>query len=147
VAIDTSGEWWVGDRPEDIGEFLTAYASDGYEVHEFRLAQCVCGSVEFELEADDNEGVARRTCASCGSAHHICDSAEYWNEANPETWKCVECGSKHANVGVGFSLYDDDSTAIRWLYVGERCARWGVLGCFAGWKVGMSGVLHLINEV
>ena len=26
--------------------------------------------------------------------------------------------------------YDDDPTAVRWLYVGERCTRCGVLGCF-----------------
>lgn len=147
MAIDTSGKWWVGDRPEDIAEFLKAYSSDGYKVHEFRLAKCDCGSVEFELEADDDDGVARRTCISCRKAHHICDSAEYWDDADPETWKCVECGSKHANVGVGFSIYDDDPTGIRWLYVGERCAKCGVLGCFAGWKVALSDALHLLEEV
>ena len=34
------------------------------------------------------------------------DSAEYWSEATPEKWKCIECGSASANVGVGFSLYE-----------------------------------------
>jgi hypothetical protein len=147
MAIDTSGEWWVGDRPEDIGEYLEAYSSDAYKVHEFRLAKCECGSVEFELEADDEEGVARRTCASCGTAHHICDSAEYWGHAHPERWKCIECDSERANVGVGSSLYDDDPTAVRWLYVGERCTKCGILGCFAGWKVALSNALHLLDEV
>ena len=147
MAIDRSGKWWVGDRPEDIGEYLKAYSSNGYEVHEFRLSKCACGCVEFQLEADDDEGVARRTCASCKESRYICDSGEYWHEADPEPWKCVECDSGRANVGVGFSLYVDDLTAVRWLYVGERCARCGVLGCFAGWKVALSNALHLLNEV
>ena len=147
VAIDMSGKWWVGNDPEDIGEYLKAYSGDGYKVHEFRLARCGCGSVEFELEADDDEGVARRTCVSCQKAHYICDSAEYWDEAEPKAWKCVEWDSKRANVGVGFSLYDDDPTGVRWLYVGERCANCGVLSCFAGWKVALSNARHLLEEV
>jgi len=40
MTIDRSGKWWVGDDPEDIGEYLKAYSSDGYKVHEFRLAKC-----------------------------------------------------------------------------------------------------------
>lgn len=147
MAVDTSGKWWVGDQPDDIGEFLRAYATKGYEVGEFRLAKCECGSLEFTLEADDDEGVARRTCVSCKKPHFICDSGEYWTDAEPETWKCVECDSQKANVGVGFSLYDDDPTGVKWLYVGERCAKCGVLGCFAGWKVALSDALHLLDEV
>ena len=147
MAINTSGKWWVGDSPEDIGAYLKAYSSDAYEVHQFRLAKCTCGSVEFELEADDDEGVARRTCVSCKKSHHLCDSADYWDEADPELWNCVECGSTRANVGVGFSLYDDDPCGVRWLYVGERCTKCGVLGCFIEWKVALSDALHFLEKV
>jgi len=132
MTVDTSGKWWIGDTPADIAEFLHAYSSKGYKATEFRLAKCQCGSLEFRLDADDNEGVARRTCVACAREHFICDSDEYWDEANPEAWKCVECGSQHANVGVGFSMYEDDPTGVKWLYVGERCANCGILGCFAG---------------
>jgi hypothetical protein len=135
MAIDESGKWWTGTAPDDVRGYLEAYAEDGYQVHDFRLARCPCGCVEFRLEADDNEGVARRTCTSCGEIRFIADSAEYWSDAEPEVWKCVECSSETTNVGVGFSLYEDNR-GIRWLFVGVRCARCGILGCFAEWKVG-----------
>ena len=135
MAIDTSGTWWVGSSPEDIDEYLRAYTSDCYPVHELRLAKCSCGSVEFFLLADDNEGAAQRKCASCSETAFVCDSEEYWDEAEPEAWRCVECKGETANVGIGFSLYEG-TRDVRWLYVGVRCVRCGVLGCFAGWKIG-----------
>jgi hypothetical protein len=147
VTIDTSGKWWVGSSAQDIDEYLQAYSSDGYKTNVFRLAKCQCGSTEFELEADDDEGVARRTCVACCAVHFICDSQEYWEDASLQKWKCIECKSTIANVGVGFSLYEDDPKGIRWLYVGERCAKCGVLGCFAGWKVAESEALHLLGAV
>jgi len=146
MTIDTSGKRWVGTEPGDIAGFLEAYASEGYEVTDFRLARCRCGSTSFLLDADDNEGTARRTCTACGSEHFICDSQEYWSEAEPERWVCIECGSETANVGVGFSVYPDRD-GIRWLYVGERCVTCGVLGCFAGWKVGASDSMGLLDTV
>ncbi len=36
---------------------------------------------------------------------------------------------------------------IRWLYVGTRCTACGVLGCFAGWKVGTSDSMNLLESV
>lgn len=147
MTIDTSGKWWVGDAPEDIGEYLASYSADSYATTLFRLARCGCGAAVFELHADDREGVARRTCIACRTSHYLCDSGEYAKEARLKKWKCIECGSRQANVGVGFSLYEDDPTAIRWLYVGERCHGCGVLGCFAEWKVGESDALHLLEKV
>jgi hypothetical protein len=95
----------VGDQPDDIEAFLRAYATEGYQVNEFRLSKCECGSLEFALDADDEEGVARRTCAACSREHFIGDSAEYWEGADAERWTCVECQSQRANIGVGFSIY------------------------------------------
>lgn len=146
MAIDKSGKWWVGGTPDDLQEYLEALSEDSYKVHHFRLARCVCGSVEFQLEFSDTDGVARRTCAHCGNKHVICDSGEFWDEAEPEQWECVECKSTTANVGVGFSLYDDQ-VDIHWLYVGDRCARCGVLGCCAGWKIGYNPSLQLMDQV
>ena len=147
MAIDSSGEYWTSPVPDDIHGFLESYASEGYDVDDFRLARCECGSVAFRLEADDDEGVARRTCAACNARHFICDSEEYWADAEPEQCTCVECGADTVNVGVGFSLYDHDPTGIRWLYVGVRCTGCGTLGCFAGWKVGMADALYLRDRV
>jgi len=146
MTIDTSGKWWVGTSPDDIREYLVALTKDSYLVNEFRLARCDCGVKAFRLEADDGEGAARRTCVSCGKEHFICDSQECWADAEPEPWRCIECGSEEANVGVGFSLYADGEN-VRWLYVGVRCARCGILGSFADWKVGYGPSLQLMDRV
>jgi hypothetical protein len=124
VSIDKTGKWWIGDQPNDIREFIEAYAADGYKVDEFRLAICVCGSERFLLWADDEEGCARRQCELCKRPTFICDSEEYREEAKPKQWKCKVCKSKAGicNVGVGFSLYEDGE--IRWLYVAERRFLW-----------------------
>ena len=110
MSIDTSGKWWVGSEPADVRGFLEAYAKKGYKVHQFRLSRCHCGSVEFHLDADDNEGVAKRVCAKCGAEHFICDSGEYWKDAEPQHWRCIECDSVVCNIGVGFSQYPDSAT-------------------------------------
>jgi hypothetical protein len=138
VTIDTSGQYWTGSEPDDIHAYLVAYRAGGYEVHETRLCQCTCGSTAFHLEADRDEGCARRTCAACGTPHLICDSGEYWADAEPESWTCG-CGSDTCNVGVGFSLYEAegaDPRDVRWVSVGNRCTACGTLGSFVDWKVG-----------
>lgn len=145
MSIDTSGQWWIGTEASDIREFLVAYAADDYPVHEFTLAKCSCGSDVFNLEADDDEGVAKRTCVGCNSERFICDSEEFYTDAEPEELVCIECGSRQTNIGVGFSLYDDGN--VRWLHVGVRCVGCGVLGCFTGWKVAYSPSQDLIKRV
>jgi hypothetical protein len=144
MTINKNGKWWVGSEPSDIQEYLTAYAPDKTPVSAFRLSKCVCLSTTFYLDADDDEGCAKRTCSNCASEHLICDSAKYWDEASPEHWKCIECSCEIANIGVAFSLYDD--LEVRWLYVGERCVNCGVLGCFAGWKVAYSPSIQLLTQ-
>jgi hypothetical protein len=144
--LDTSGEWWTGDNPADLCEYLQALTADSYPVTEFRLAVCACGGCEFLLEADKNEGTARRTCSGCDAVHFVCDSEEYWEDATPESWKCVGCGDNRTNVGVGFALYED-AEDIHWLYIGVRCATCGILGCFADWKIGYGPSLHLMDLV
>jgi hypothetical protein len=147
VVVRKTGAWWVGSTPQDIEEYLRAYSEGTYQSSLFRLAVCGCGGDVFRLEADDDEGVARRTCVTCESTHFVCGSSEYWSDARPEIFECVECHGSNCNVGVGFALYDHSPRAIRWLYVGERCAGCGVLGCMGGWKVGLDDALHLLDEV
>ena len=84
MTIDKTGKWWVGTDPADTTEYLVGYQAEGYTVDETRICRCPCGSVGFLLEADTDEGCARRTCSACGAKHFICDSAEYWNEADPK---------------------------------------------------------------
>jgi hypothetical protein len=143
--IDKAGKWWKGSEPNDIKEYLEAFASDAYLIHEFRSSICNCGGDGFYLLTDDGEGCAKRVCASCGVEHLLCDSEEYWQEARPVEWTCIECSSKIVNVGVGFSLYEDGE--IRWLYVGERCTQCQNLGCVTQWKVAYSPSRQLLEKV
>jgi len=143
VTIDTSGKWWVGTEPADVREYLEAYTEDSYEADEIRMAKCACGSQVFSLEFDSGE--AKRVCIQCGKPHYICDSEKYWDEAEAKLLRCTECKSEEFNVGVGFSLYEEDD-GVRWLYVGERCAQCGTLGCCADWKVGQGPAGSIMDK-
>jgi hypothetical protein len=146
VTIDTSGEWWVGDRPEDLEEYLKALSVEGYPVDAFRLSVCRCGENRFHVHADRGEGACQRVCTACSEKHFICDSEEYWAGEEVTNFECNVCKSTTANVGVGFSLYDMVGMDVRWLSVGVRCEKCGVLGCIVDWKVALSGTRHLLDE-
>ena len=145
MTIDTSAEWWRSDEPQDLREYL--HALDGtYPIDAFSLATCECGSGVFTLEYDAEAGDARRACTACLRTHFICDSGDYWAEAEPKTWECIECSGIGANIGVGFSLYEPGGD-VRWLYVGVRCATCGILGCYVDWKVAYGPSNQLIGMV
>ena len=149
MTIDMSGRWWVGSEPRDARIYLIAYRAEGYPIHETRLCECPCGSIEFELFADRDEGVAKRLCA-CGREHLICDSQDVWDEAQSEKWSCTECGYEKCNVAVAFSLYEPDKPGqerdVHWISVGNRCANCGTLGCFVDWKVGWGPSHGLLEQ-
>jgi hypothetical protein len=151
MSINTKGEFWIGSEPEDVKAFLEAYTSEGYPIHEFRRCRCACGSEVFKIEASVGDAVARRTCSRCGRVHFMLDSGELWDntEEEPELLECVECGSTEANVGVGFSLYQEGEVSgeIHWVYIGHRCAACGLLGSFADWKVARVGAHDLFDRV
>jgi hypothetical protein len=142
VAIDDTGEWWVGSEPSDIPTYLAAYTSSegGYPAEVYRQVKCPCGSEAFRLERAAD--VARRTCAACGRRSYICREADDWEEAEAEegaeSYACVSCESPEVNIAVGFAGYDGDTglDAVQWYHVGVRCARCGILGCFSDGKVG-----------
>ncbi len=144
MTIDTSGKWWKGTSAHDIAQYLEELFEESYPIHEYRQSVCECGSEVFSLHWIPDEDVARRTCAKCRKKHFICDSREFW-EGRPKKYKCIECHSVETNVGVAFSM-DDDKTAIRWLYVGNRCTNCGVLGSVADWKIGYEPSLNLLTQ-
>jgi hypothetical protein len=149
MTIDTSGQWWVGTEAVDAEAYVRALEAEGHTVHETRLCKCDCGSLEFTLEADRDEGCARRKCCHCGAHHFICDSAEYWDEAASETCACAVCGRSHFNLAVGFSLYEADEREdrdVRWVSVGNRCLTCGTLGSFIDWKVGYGDSYQLLDQ-
>ena len=145
MTIDTSGKWWTGSSPSDVGEYLRALSASGYPVTEFRQARCHCGHECFSLAVEQDEGIARRTCEKCSAEHFICDSGEHWtSKLRLKKLKCPTCRSMIANVGVGFALYEDRQS-VQWLYVGHRCAGCGTLGSMVDWKVGYEPSLQLLE--
>jgi hypothetical protein len=98
----------------------------------------------FRLEADAEEDCARRTCTTCDTAAFICDSADYWSEASPEAVACP-CSGELFELGVGFSLCGNGD--VRWITVGERCVRCGVLGTAVDWKIDYGPTDQLFDQV
>lgn len=144
MAIDDSGEWWKGSLPQDMDEYIRLLSQDHYQADDFRLSSCDCGSLEFKFDFDKDEGCAKRTCLICESEHFICDSEEFMEDAEFQTWSCVECNSTSTNIGVGYAFRSSDD--IRWLYIVGRCTSCGVLGCYADWKIDYSPSRHLLEQ-
>jgi hypothetical protein len=157
MAIDSSGDFWVGSEPGDMKEYLAAltWSNDGYyPVKAFRLVKCPCGSIRFKLERAMS--LTRRTCTACRASRFICLDADRgrdaWEEAEEEegaeSFSCAKCRGEDANIGVGFAKYDDpDVDGVKWIYVGVRCADCGILGCFNDSKVGRTPSAPVYDSV
>ena len=131
--IDKTGQRWTGENFVDLAEYVTAYSSRNYRADDIRQSRCgTCQGTVFGLVIDDTEGCAQRTCGSCSASAFICDSAEYWDQADPGEAECP-CGGGDFETAVGFSFIERGE--IRWITVGGRCVRCGVLGVYAEWKV------------
>jgi hypothetical protein len=150
VAIDDSGEWWIGSEPADIEHYLFLFtrSENSYATTACRATICSCSSDRFRLERARE--VTRRVCAACGRTSFICREAEDWEEAIAEeetqAFLCVNCGSPEVNIGVGFAGYESpDLDAVKWFYIGVRCADCGILGCFNDGKIGW-GPADRVNE-
>lgn len=145
MAIDTSGRWWTGDAPVDLDAYLSSYTAKGYPVTEVVHARCECGGDEFRVRVDDESGCAERRCVGCGRVVLMLDSAETVEEAELGDAACP-CGNATFQVAVGFAMYAGEQD-VRWVYVGLRCLRDGVLGCYTDWKIDYSPSLQLLTQV
>jgi hypothetical protein len=144
MPIDKTGAWWKGADFADLTDYLREYCRDGYPADVIVQSVCACGHTTFRLEGDSEEGCARRTCAACRMPAFIGDSADYWDEAGPETLTCRPCRGRLFEIGVAFSTRDDGD--IKWITVGQRCVRCGVLGSFIDWKIDYGPTDHLLNH-
>lgn len=69
------------------------------------------------------------------------DSADFLDDAEVEAAACP-CGHEQFDVAVGYALFDDGE--VRWVSVGLRCQRDGLLGVYADWKIDYSPSRHLL---
>ena len=122
-----------GDSQADIRVELLDYSkSVSYLSEHYADASCTCGSKVFTLCIDDDEGAAVRTCGTCSLEHPIGDSADYLDEASLKECECP-CGNGSFEITVGVALYQG-SQDVKWIYVGCRCFRCGLVACYGDWK-------------
>ena len=107
MVLKKKGKFWYGKTLEDIQTEVRRYSAlNGYEAVKFSASTCICGNTTFRLETDEDVGVAKRTCASCGSSHLMGDSADYVADANLEGHECV-CDGTEFCTGLSASCPDD----------------------------------------
>ena len=133
MALTKKGKHWYGTTPEDTQAEIRRYSRlNGYEATRFAASVCACGHRTFKFDTDEDAGVAKRTCAACGSEHLMGDGADYADEATLEGNECLCDGVAFVLVS-GVGLYDD-SNDVRWVYIGCRCPGCGLTGVYADWK-------------
>jgi hypothetical protein len=95
---------------------------------------------------------AQRVCVNCGAESFICDSERYWDEGKSDECGCP-CGEDEFELAVGFSHVDaiteEGKTfrTIKWITVGARCVKCGILGVYADWKIDYDPCDHLYGQV
>jgi hypothetical protein len=145
--LNTAGDWWTGDEPGDIGDYLREHAAAGYGVDRVTMSACAaCGGRSFRLliNSAGHDG-ALRACVTCGQPAFIADSEDYWEDPGATAVSCF-CGADVFEIAVGFALRESGDD-VTWISVGVRCVADGILGCPADWKIGYGPSLHLLEQV
>lgn len=143
MTINKNGKWWKGSSFEDVTEFIKLYMADSYPVKQVVQSICTCGNTTFTLKVDPEEGGAQRTCPACNKSTFIGDSDEYWEDASPKKVRCP-CNNTIFEIGVGFSFRDNEN--LKWVTIGHRCTKCGILASSAGWEINYGPSLHLLDR-
>jgi hypothetical protein len=146
MALRKKGEFFYGDAQSDIRDVLLDYSeANHYPATHFADATCACGGKLFKLNLDDEAGAAIRVCASCGDEHPIGDSEDYIDDTDLYECRCF-CGSVIFEITVGVALYED-SEDVNWIYVGCRCPKCKLAGCYGDWKNEYPGYQELLSRI
>ena len=129
--IDKTDEFWASATADDIDEYLKAYSDNS--ALDVKPVICGCGSDTFTIKCDQDESVIGVRCEQCGAEKLIADSAEYWDDADPEDFECPICKNRVYNTRVGFRRRRNGS--VKWVYIGVRCTQCKALGSPLDWKI------------
>ncbi|WP_282296902.1 hypothetical protein [Stenotrophomonas sp. PS02289] len=133
MTITRKGKYYYGTEDADITIEVTRFSTlNEYIATRFHPATCACGSLDFLLLTDEEEGAGKRVCAECRTEVLLGDSADYIEGADIDNHICV-CDEERFGIISGVALYAD-SNDVRWLYIGCRCRRCDLVGVFAHWK-------------
>jgi hypothetical protein len=116
--------------PELEAEIVRYSKVNGYAATQFSLIVCECGGSEFKLFSDDNEGGCGAECTKCGDGISVCDSADYMEDIVQNT---CNCGHEALRLMTGSAFYQD-STDVRWIYVGASCPKCNLVGVYVDWN-------------
>lgn len=144
-SVRKQGKYWYSELPDGIRVEIRRYSKNNYPAEHFADARCRCGRDIFRLRLDDREGAAVRTCVVCGKEHAIGDSARYLGDADLKD-ACCPCGGEEFQISAGVALYDD-SEDVRWIYLGCRCVRCGLVAVYGDWKNEFPGYAKLLASV
>ena len=144
MTLREKNDSWYGDNAEDIQDFILLFSTaNGYPADHFAASVCkTCSHSAFKILLDDEEGCAKRVCASCNSEHFIGDSAEFAEEATLEECECP-CGKDLFQAGIGVHLYRE-SQDVKWLYLGLRCTACSMTAVYGHWKNEYEGYKELL---
>lgn len=143
MTLDKSGEFWRGEDFDDLAEYVRHFEAGGYRVATVAESRCGgCDGRAFRVRRDEEEN-SQRVCIGCGVVAFIGDSAEYWSEDDADFCACP-CGGEEFAVAVGFAFFDDGE--VRWISVGLRCLKDGLLGVYADTKIDYSPSRHLLDQ-
>ena len=132
-----------GEDFATLAAYVKDYRAGGYDVDTVTESVCTgCGGRAFEIGVDDEAGCAERLCVACDDAVLIADSADHWSEAEPSQCECP-CGGVEFAIAVGFAPVGDGSDDVRWVSIGLRCLRDGMLGVYTDWRIDYSPSGHL----
>ncbi len=129
--IDKSKKYWSGDCAADIDEYLKEYTENPQL--DVKPVVCSCGSEDFTILVDQDEGAVLLKCTHCAEEKYLLDSEEYWPSCQPKAGICKLCKSAEYNVRVGF--YRKSNGKIEWIFVGNRCTNCGALGSYVDWGI------------
>ena len=144
MTISKSESGWFGTSPNDIDEYLRAFAAGGYPVQAVAHSACAACRVDagFTVSLDDDQGAAVRTCLACNTVQPMLDSGEFLADAELEDAACPS-GHEEFDVAVGYAFRLDGE--VRWISVGLRCRNDGQLGVYTDWKIDYSPSRHLLD--
>lgn len=99
----------------------------------------------FQLDMDEDAGVAIRLCTACGIRHPMGDSDAYMEDAELDEYGCP-CEKDQFEITAGVALYES-SEDVRWLYLGCRCPACGLTATYGDWKNEFHGLRTLLARI
>ncbi|MBL8799098.1 MAG: HNH endonuclease, partial [Planctomycetia bacterium] len=119
-----------------LAQYLARYTAEeqAYPATAFYPVACACSSDRFTLDRAGT--VTRRTCIGCEQVRFIdrFGTGDGWLEAvedqegeDEDAYFCAACAGDQAHVCLGFAGYPEapELDAVKWFYVGVRCAACG----------------------